>query len=253
MVDPRRVEGVEPELGALAVPPIEHRLRDRAVREPLEAGPARGAQAREGFVGGCADRDVVGMAEDPVGAERDDNGGILLVEDPSDRRDDVVEGSFRDPTVGQTEPLVTIRNAAECSPCGFVLAPSHRSERLARRRESLTDVPCSPNVAWIRTNLKSGSSACRATLPATPYASSSGCAKTHARVRLRDTTQRYPPRAALPSVPDDSTGVSRRRSRLTRRCAGSARSTRSATSSRRRRRQRAAGRRGWSPPGARSE
>jgi len=31
-----RVEGVTPELSPLTVPPFEHRLRDRAVRHPLE-------------------------------------------------------------------------------------------------------------------------------------------------------------------------------------------------------------------------
>ena len=39
----RRVEGEEPELGALTVPPFEHGLRNRAMGEPLEARPVVGA------------------------------------------------------------------------------------------------------------------------------------------------------------------------------------------------------------------
>src|SRR5687767_14818751 len=42
--------------------------------------------------------------------------------------------------------------------------------------------PWPPSVAWIRTNRKPGSSACRATMPDMPYASSSGCATTTARL-----------------------------------------------------------------------
>ena len=95
----RRVEGVEPELGALAVPPFEHRLRDRAMEETLEAGPVASAQAGEGFVGGGTDRDVVGMSEDAVGAERDDDHGILLVENPRYRRHNIIEGNIRDAPV----------------------------------------------------------------------------------------------------------------------------------------------------------
>ena len=111
------------------------------MREPLEAGPVAGTQSREGFVGGSTDRDVVGMSEDAVGAERDDNGGILLVEDPRDRQDDVIERNLRDATVRQAKPLVTVRNAAECSPRGFILALANGPERFARCREPVSDVP----------------------------------------------------------------------------------------------------------------
>lgn len=111
------------------------------MQEPLEAGPVAGAQSREGFVGGRADRDVVGMSEDAVGAERDDNRGVLLVEDPRDRRDNVLEGNLCDATVRQTKPLVTVRNAAECSPRGLIFALADRSERFARGREPVPDVP----------------------------------------------------------------------------------------------------------------
>ena len=92
------------------------------MQEPLEAGPAAGAQSRKGFVGGRTDRDVVGMSEDAVGTERHNNRGVLLGEDPRHRRDNVLEGNLCDATVRQTEPLVTVRNAAECSPRRFVLA-----------------------------------------------------------------------------------------------------------------------------------
>ena len=111
------------------------------MQEPLEAGPVAGSQAREGFVGGRADRDVVGMSEDAVGAERDDNCGVLLVEDPRDRRDDVLEGNLCDATVRQTKPLVTVRNAAECSPRGFIFALANGPKRFARGRESVSNVP----------------------------------------------------------------------------------------------------------------
>ena len=39
------------------------------MQEPLEAGPVAGAQAGEGLVGGCTDRDVVGMSENAVWAD----------------------------------------------------------------------------------------------------------------------------------------------------------------------------------------
>lgn len=39
--------------------------------EALEARPALGMESRESFVGGCTDRDVVGVQEDAVVAERD--------------------------------------------------------------------------------------------------------------------------------------------------------------------------------------
>jgi hypothetical protein len=129
------------------------------VQEPVEAGPVVDAQSCEGFVGGRADRDVVGMSEDAVGSEGDDNRGVLLIEDPRDRRDDRVETNVFNATVRQTEPLVTVRNAAECPPCRFILALANRPEGLAGGRESFSDVALLAGVAWIRTNLKSGSSA----------------------------------------------------------------------------------------------
>ena len=137
----RRVEGVEPELGSLAVPSFEHRLRDRAVREPLEPGPVQRTQPRERFVGGRADRDVVGMPEDAVGAERDDNSGILLLEDPRDRRDHVIEGDIRDASVRQTQPLVTVRNATERTPRGLIFGLADGPQRFAGGREPVSDVP----------------------------------------------------------------------------------------------------------------
>jgi hypothetical protein len=85
-------------------------------------------------------RDVVGMSEDAIGTERDDNRGVLLVEDPRDRRDNVLEGNLCDATVRQTEPLVTVRKAAECSPRRFILALANGSERFAGGRESVSDV-----------------------------------------------------------------------------------------------------------------
>ena len=111
------------------------------MHEPLEARPVAGAQAREGLVGGRTDRDVVGMSEDAVGAERDDNGGTLLVEDPRDRRDNVIEGNLGDAAVRQTEPLVTVRSAAECSPRGFIFSLANGSKRFARGGESVSNVP----------------------------------------------------------------------------------------------------------------
>ncbi len=71
------------------------------MREALEARPALGTEARKRFVSGCTDRDVVGVPEDTVGAERHDNGGILLRKDPRDRRDNAIEGNTGDATVRQ--------------------------------------------------------------------------------------------------------------------------------------------------------
>ena len=62
------------------------------MHELLEARPVLGTEVRERFVGGRTDRDVVGVPEDAVRTERDDNGGILIVEDPRDRRDNVIKG-----------------------------------------------------------------------------------------------------------------------------------------------------------------
>jgi len=67
----------------------------------LEARPVLGTEARERFVSGRTDRDVIGMPEDAVGAERHDNGGILLLEDARDRCDNVIEGNIGDATVRQ--------------------------------------------------------------------------------------------------------------------------------------------------------
>ena len=84
------------------------------------------------------------------------------------------------------------RHAASSSPWRMDPSVSRVAGNPSRRS------PCSPDVAWIKTNLKSGSSACSATLPAAPYASSSGCAKTQARVRFWNTTQSYRQRGARP-------------------------------------------------------
>ena len=182
----RRVEGVEPELGSLAVPPLEHRLRDRAVREPLEPDRSADRSARERLVGGRTDRDVVGMAEDAVGAERDDNGRILLLEDPRDRVTSSSKGTSATPSVRQAQPLVTVR-ARPGPPRGLVLGLADRPKRRPGGREPVSDVPAlaeggvnqdEPEVRLIRVQRDS---------PAAPYASSSGCAKTQARVRLRIT------------------------------------------------------------------
>ncbi len=98
------------------------------------------AQARKGLVCGCPDCDVIGMPEHAVGAKRDDHGWILIVENAPDRRDDVFEGHVRDASVGQAEPLMTIRHAAERAPCGFVLGAADEPERLAGCRESVPDI-----------------------------------------------------------------------------------------------------------------
>lgn len=137
----RGSEGVEPELSPLAVPPFEHRLRHRAVREASETRPAPGSQACERLVGSCTDSDVVGMPEDAVGAERHDNSGLLLLKDPRDRRDNVIEGKIRDATIRQTQPLVTVRDATECSPRAFILSLPDGPKRLWCGRESVSDVP----------------------------------------------------------------------------------------------------------------
>ena len=136
----RRVEGVEPELRPLVVPPFEHRLRDCAVRKALEPGPVLGSKAREGLVGGCTDGDVVGMPEDAIGAERHDNSGVLLVEDPRDCGDNLVEGDIGDAAVRQTQPLVTVRDATECAPRGFIFGPADGSKRLSGGREAFSDL-----------------------------------------------------------------------------------------------------------------
>ena len=84
---------------------------------------------------------MVGVPEDAVGTERDDNGGILLVEDPRDRRDNLLEGNFGDAAVRQTQPLVTIGHAAEGAPRGFILGLANGSKCVARGRESVSNVP----------------------------------------------------------------------------------------------------------------
>ena len=114
---------------------------NRAVREASETRPALGSQACERLVGSCTDSDVVGMPEDAVGAERHDNSGLLLLKDPSDRRDNVIEGKIRDATIRQTQPLVTVRDATECSPGGFILSLADGPKRLSCGRESVSDVP----------------------------------------------------------------------------------------------------------------
>ena len=80
------------------------------MREASEAGPVLGSQACERLVRACADRDVVGMPEDAVGPERHDNGGLLLLEDARDHRDQVIERDICDATIQQTQPLVAVRD-----------------------------------------------------------------------------------------------------------------------------------------------
>ena len=111
------------------------------MREALEARPVLGTESREGFVGGCTDRNVVGVPEDAVGTERDDNGGLLLLEDPRDRRDNLLEGNFGDAAVRQPQPLVAIGLPAEGAPCGFILGLANGSKCVARGGESVSNVP----------------------------------------------------------------------------------------------------------------
>ena len=111
------------------------------MRESPEPRSGLGAQTLERRVGGRADRDVVGMSEDAVGAERHDDSGLLLRKNPLDRTDDVLEGNVGNPAVRQTEPLVPIGHATERAPRGFVLSPPDGAEGLSRGRESIPDVP----------------------------------------------------------------------------------------------------------------
>jgi hypothetical protein len=93
------------------------------------------------LVGGRADRDVVGMAEDAVGAERDDNSGIFLLKDPHHHCDQFIKGDVRDPSVRQTQPLVTLRSTTERTPRGLIFGLSDGPQRFAGGREPVSDVP----------------------------------------------------------------------------------------------------------------
>ena len=96
-------------------------------RAPVGGSRTAGSdRRRERLVGGRADRDVVGVPEDAVGAERDDDRRVLLVQDLTDRRDDLLERHLGHPAVRQTEPLVPVRDAAQRRPRGLVLAPDGR-------------------------------------------------------------------------------------------------------------------------------
>ena len=69
------------------------------MRQPLEPRTVLRAQSSERLVGGCTDRDVIRMSEDAVDPERHDNRGILLLKDPRNRRDKLVEGNIGDAAV----------------------------------------------------------------------------------------------------------------------------------------------------------
>lgn len=110
--------------------------------ESLEPRPVLGTKTREGFVGGCTDRDVAWVPEDAVGAERAHYGGILVVEDPHQHCDDIVERRLRDAAVRQTQPVMRIGHPAQrAPPCGFIFGLANRTKRVWRGREPRSNVP----------------------------------------------------------------------------------------------------------------
>ena len=80
-------------------------------------------------------------SEDAVGAERDDYGGILVVEDPRKPCDDIVEGNLRDTAVGRTQPVMRVGHPAQRAPCGFIFGLANRTKRVWRGREPSSNVP----------------------------------------------------------------------------------------------------------------
>lgn len=124
----------------MTVPTREDRLRYRTLCQALETRSARRTQQGEGGIGRSTDREVIRVAEDPVGPEGDDDGGVLFIEDGRDRRDQFVERYLCHPSVRQTEPLMAVGNPSERSPRGLVIAAPNRTEGLARGREPVADV-----------------------------------------------------------------------------------------------------------------
>jgi hypothetical protein len=82
---------------------------------------------------------------------------------------------------------VTVRSATERTPRGLIFGLSDGPQRFAGGREPVSDVPVLAERGVNQDEPKVRLILCSATLPAAPYASSSGCANTQARVGLRIT------------------------------------------------------------------
>ncbi len=98
--------------------------------EPVERGRGR-----------PADRDVVRVAGDAVGTERDHYVGPLLVEDRRDPIDQPFERLVGDTAVRVPEPLVAVRLAPERDPRPAIFLLAHDAEGLPRGAAPLRDLP----------------------------------------------------------------------------------------------------------------
>jgi len=128
----------------------------------------------EGFIGGCADGDVIGMSEDAVRSERAHHRGLLLHENGRDPGHQLLERDLINLAIGVTEPLMSIRFAAEGAPPRLILLAANRAECLPGRREVCPDVAVATVRGVDQDEPEPRISAWSATIPAMPYASSSG-------------------------------------------------------------------------------
>lgn len=144
VVDLGWVEFHESEFGTSAIPPVNDRLRNCSVHEPLEPGSSPTADSGECRVGRRADRHMVGMTGDAVRAEGGHDGWLFLDENAFDLCDDLVEWQGRQPAVRQSKPLVPVRHPAERAPRRLVLGLANRRQGLARGGEAVPDIPQFP-------------------------------------------------------------------------------------------------------------
>ena len=92
--------------------------------QPPKCTPLSGGAPHDGSVGSGADRDVVGVTEDPVGPKSGYDRWPLLLHDGRDCIDQLLEGHVGNAAVGIAEPVVPVRN------------PSDRLNRRARPQPS---------------------------------------------------------------------------------------------------------------------
>jgi len=109
--------------------------------------PSRSRSLRTGAINRYANRTAPGEVARWLGwhcghTVRSEHSGWRSGEpDPGHCCDQFIKGDVRDPSVRQTQPLVTVRSASERTPRGLIFGLSDGPQRFAGGRESVSDVP----------------------------------------------------------------------------------------------------------------
>ena len=124
----RWVEHGQSHCFSLPIPPFEHGLGDRTVEKSEEAGSSLARRPQERSVGGSADRDVIGVPEEPVRTERRHDGRLFLVQDDAGGVDEFVEWDLIELSAREVEPFLAIGLSAQRSPPVLVFQSADATE-----------------------------------------------------------------------------------------------------------------------------